>query len=52
MLYAAKALAMTAVDLFENEELLAGIKEEFAQRTKDGYVCPIPNDEYAKPVEM
>ena len=52
MLYAAKAMAMTAVDLFENTELLAEIAEEFKERTKSGYVCPIPKDEYAKPVEM
>ena len=52
MIYAAKALAMTAIDLFENDDLLAEIKKEFTERTKEGYVCPIPEHEFAKPVEM
>jgi len=34
MLYAAKTLAATAVDLFENPETLAGIQAEFKQKTK------------------
>ena len=52
MLYAAKALAMTAIDLFEDAELLAKAREEFSERTKNGYVCPIPENEHAKPVEL
>ena len=52
MIYAAKALAMTAVDLFESPELLEKIKQEYSERTKGGYVCPIPENEYAKAVEM
>jgi aminobenzoyl-glutamate utilization protein B len=34
MLYAAKTLAATAVDLFESPETLAGIQAEFKQKTK------------------
>ena len=52
MIYAAKALAMTAIDLFENADLLVKIKEEFNERTADGYVCPIPSNERIKPVEI
>ncbi len=52
MLYAASVMAMTAVDLYENAELLGRVKEEFLDRTKNGYVCPIPEHEYAKPVQI
>lgn len=38
---AAKVIAATAVDLFEDEELLAAAKAEFAEKAKSGYVCPI-----------
>jgi aminobenzoyl-glutamate utilization protein B len=35
MLYAAKALSMTLVDLFEKEKLREEIKEEFKERKGD-----------------
>ncbi|MCG8385418.1 MAG: hypothetical protein MJA30_07750 [Cytophagales bacterium] len=35
MLYAAKALAMTMVDLYENEKLVEEIKAEFNERKGD-----------------
>ncbi len=38
---AAKVIAATAVDLFEDEKLLAAAKAEFAEKAKSGYVCPI-----------
>ena len=41
MLYAAKALCSAAIDLLEDEELLAKAREEFARRSAAGYVCPI-----------
>ncbi|MCR5686111.1 MAG: amidohydrolase [Lachnospiraceae bacterium] len=41
-LHAGKVLAATAIDLFENEELIRKCREEFEDRTKDGYACPIP----------
>ena len=41
MIYAAKALCSAAIDLFENEELLAKAREEFMRRSAAGYVCPI-----------
>ena len=44
MLYAAKVLAATAIDLFENEALLAAAKAEFAERAAEGYTCPIEPD--------
>ena len=52
MLYAAKVLASTAVEIFESPELLAKAKAEFEENTKDGYYCPIPKDEYAKAIEI
>ena len=44
MLYAAKVMADTAIDLFEQPETLQKAKEEFASRAKGGYVCPIEKD--------
>ena len=44
MLYAAKVLAATAIDLFEDEALLAAAKAEFAERAAEGYTCPIEPD--------
>jgi aminobenzoyl-glutamate utilization protein B len=35
MVYAAKALAATMVDLYENPEQLAAVKREFEEKTKD-----------------
>lgn len=48
MLLAAKVLAQTAVDLFENPDVLKQAREEFERLSKDGYVCPI--EDGAKPV--
>ena len=44
MLYAAKVLAATAIDLFEDEVLLAAATAEFAERAAEGYTCPIEPD--------
>lgn len=52
MLYAAKVLAKTAVELYERPELLAKAKAEYLENSAGGYYCPIPKDEYAKAVEM
>ncbi|MCQ2413904.1 MAG: amidohydrolase [Clostridia bacterium] len=52
LLSAAKVLAMTAVDLFEDANLLKAARDEFAERAKDGYTCPIPENEFAKAVEL
>lgn len=41
MLYAAKALAGAAIDLYEDAALLAKAKAEFAEKAASGYVCPI-----------
>ena len=40
--HAGKVLAATAIDLFEDNELIRKSREEFKSRTKDGYACPIP----------
>lgn len=52
LIYAAKIMAASAVDLFENPELLAAAKAEFAESAAAGYTCPIPADEYAKAIEL
>ena len=52
LLLAAKVLASCAVELFENPEFIADAKAEFEKRTKDGYISPIPDGEYAKAVEI
>ena len=44
MLYAAKVLAATAIDLLSDGELLAAARAEFEQRSSSGYVCPIEPD--------
>ncbi len=46
--HAGKVLCATAIDLYENEDLLDESKKEFNMRTADGYVCPIPADAVAK----
>ena len=38
---AAKVIAATAVDLFENPKLLEEAKAEFLIKTKSGFVSPI-----------
>ena len=52
MLLAAKVLAAATVELFETPALVEEAKEEFKSRSKSGYVCPIPENEYAKAVEI
>ena len=52
MLLAAKVIAAAAVELFETPTLVEEAKEEFKSRSKSGYVCPIPAEEYAKAIEM
>ena len=44
MIYAAKVLAATAIDLMTDSELLAAAKAEFNERTEGGYLCPIEPD--------
>ena len=52
LIYAAKIIAAAAVDLIEKPELLAGAMAEFNKNTQGGYVCPIPENESAKAVEL
>ena len=52
LLLAGKVIASAAVELFENPELIALAKAEFEKKTAGGYVSPIPDGEYAKPVEI
>lgn len=41
LLLAGKVLAMTAIDMYEDPQLLEKARAEFNGRTKEGYVCPI-----------
>ena len=51
LLLAAKVIASSAIELMENPEIITAAKAEFENRTKSGYVSPIPDGEYAKAVE-
>ena len=43
MLYAGKVIAMTALDLLENRELVEKAKKEHSERLSgEPYYCPIP----------
>lgn len=52
LLRAAKVLASTAVDLFEDAGILERAKEEFKRESASGYFCPIPKEEKPKIVEI
>lgn len=41
MLLAARVMAATALDLFQQPETLAAAREEWARRNREGYVCPL-----------
>lgn len=51
MLLAGKALAATAIDLFEQPALLASARAEFELATASGYVCPIPDGAVPRTVD-
>lgn len=44
LLCAGKVIAATAIDLFEDPELLEKVREEFLERSAEGYTCPIEPD--------
>ncbi len=50
VLTAGKVIACTAIDLYENPDMLQQAKNEFAERTASGYVCPI--EDGAEPVAI
>ena len=52
MIYAAKVMASAAVDLYEKPEILEAARAEFIEASAEGYVCPIPQDEYAKAIDL
>ena len=52
MIYAAKVMASAAVDLYEKPEILKAARAEFLEASAEGYVCPIPQDENAKPIDF
>ncbi len=44
LLTAGKVIASTAIDLFENPQIIAEAKAEFEKRAAGGYYCPVPDD--------
>ena len=44
LINAAKIIACAAIELMNNPETLQKARDEFARRTKSGYVCPIEPD--------
>ncbi len=40
-LHAGKILAISAVDLYEDNEIIVRAKKELVEKTKDGYFCPV-----------
>jgi len=40
---AGKVIAASAIDIFINPDVLIGAKEEFEEKTVNGYLCPIPD---------
>lgn len=52
MLYAGKAVAGTILRLLEDPALIQKAREEFAEKTVGGYICPIPADVFPEPLPM
>ena len=50
MLYAARALAGTAIALIEQPDALERAREEHRKRVGKGYVCPIPKGVKPQPI--
>lgn len=44
MIHVAKAMASTAIDVFEDPDLLASAKADHAARVQGAYECPVPKD--------
>ena len=42
--HAGKVIAAAAIDLFADPSILDAARAEFAEKTADGYTCPIPAD--------
>ena len=50
LICAGKVLAATAIDLFENPDIIVKAKQELKERTQCGYQCPIPMDAVAEAI--
>jgi len=44
LIYAAQVLASSAVEVFNNQELIEQAKAELKKQVKSGYKCPLPSD--------
>lgn len=50
LLCAGKVLAAAAIDLIDDPSIIEEAHAEFAKKTAEGYVCPIPDDAVPTPV--
>lgn len=51
LLAAGKVLASTAIELYENPDIIKKAKAEFEKKTEGGYFCPVPKKAVLKAVE-
>lgn len=51
LILAGKVLCGAAIDLYEHPELIEAAKSEHAERTKDGFLSPVPADAVLRPLE-
>ena len=42
LIFAAKVLCASAIDLFENPDIILNARKEFEEKTEEGYDCPVP----------
>ena len=42
LICAGKVMASTAIDLYEDPDIIKAAREEFEEKTEDGYYCPVP----------
>lgn len=51
LLTAGKVLASTAIELYENPDIIKKAKAEFEKKTEGGYFCPVPKKAVLRAVE-
>ena len=49
--HAGKVIAAAAIDLFADPSILDAARAEFAEKTAEGYTCPIPADAVPAPLD-
>ena len=51
LLLAAKVLCRSAIDLYEDHTIIERAKAEFEEKTKGGFLSPVPADAVLRPLE-